>query len=169
MESCAECGYDYTTVGREGIAERLREFAGRYSLAMTQAEDRTLTAHRRDGVWSPLEYACHVRDVLAVQRERIALAQVSDEPTFTSMRREERVLEEGYNEQDPAAVADQIVARADELASTFEALDDGGWERTGVYNWPTTQVRTVEWIGRHTIHELVHHLMDIGRGIGGSS
>ena len=30
-------------------------------------------------VWSPLEYACHVRDVLGVQRERMLRTQAEDE------------------------------------------------------------------------------------------
>ena len=35
--------------------------------------------------------------------------------------------------------------------------------RTGVYHWPTTEVRTVDWIARHTVHESVHHFSDIER------
>ena len=42
-------------------------------------------------------------------------------------------------------------------------LDAAGWERTGVYNYPTPQLRTVEWIGRHTVHELRHHTVDVER------
>jgi hypothetical protein len=79
------------------------------------------------------------------------------------MRREERVLEEGYNDQDPAVVASEIDGAAATLAGTLDGLDDRGWSRTGVYHWPSTAVRTVEWIGRHTVHESVHHLGDIGR------
>jgi len=77
------------------------------------------------------------------------------------MRREERVSEERYNAQDPLVVAAEITASADALVRTLEGLDEGGWDRTGVYHWPTTEVRTVEWIGRHTVHESVHHLHDI--------
>jgi S-DNA-T family DNA segregation ATPase FtsK/SpoIIIE len=77
------------------------------------------------------------------------------------MRREERVVEERYNAQSPAEVAREVVGAAASLSGTLESLDDGGWQRTGVYNWPSRQVRTVEWIGRHTIHEGEHHLQDI--------
>jgi len=52
-----------------------------------------------------LEYACHVRDVLRFQRERVALAQAEDRPRFASMRRDERAVAERYNDQDPAVVA----------------------------------------------------------------
>lgn len=113
--------------------------------------------------WSGLEYACHVRDVFRVQRERVQLALAEDRPVFASMRREERVVEERYNEQHPAKVARQITDAAESLAATLESLGDDGWQRTGIYNWPTKRVRTVEWIGRHTIHEGEHHLKDIDR------
>jgi hypothetical protein len=120
-------------------------------------------AHSAPGVWSPLEYACHYRDVLRVQRERIGLARKEDTPVFVPMRREERVTEERYNEQDPAAVGVQIAVAADELATTLEKLGDADWAREGVYNYPTRQLRSVEWIARNTVHEGVHHIMDIER------
>ena len=78
------------------------------------------------------------------------------------MRRDERVVEERYNEQDPAEVSAEILAAADALMDTLEALDDDGWQRTGIYNYPEPAPRTVEWIAVHTVHELFHHRMDIG-------
>src|SRR5260370_1338741 len=62
--------------------------------------------------WSALEYGCHVRDVLRFQRDRVALAQAEDTPEFVSMRRDDRVLEERYNEQYPTVVAAEIVTAA---------------------------------------------------------
>ncbi len=59
-------------------------------------------------VWSPLEYACHVRDMLGVQTERVELAQREIDPVFVPMGRDERVVEDRYNEQDPAAVAAEL-------------------------------------------------------------
>jgi hypothetical protein len=34
-----------------------------------------------------------------------------------------------------------------------------------VYNYPTRVERDVLWMGRHTVHECVHHLLDIDRGL----
>ena len=47
------------------------------------------------------------------------------------------------------------------LATLLERLDDDGWSRTGLYNYPEPALRTVEWIAIHTIHELLHHRGDI--------
>jgi len=168
MEPCAECGYSYPALRREEIAPELRTLAARYRDVLTHVDVGRLRARPRAGVWSPLEYACHVRDVHKVQGARILQACSEDRPDFASMRREERALEEDYNGQDRAVVASEIDATAATVARTLDALDDAGWDRTGVYHWPTTEVRTVDWIGRHTVHESVHHLHDIGRILDGA-
>jgi len=163
VEQCSECGYDYDDLARDEIAPALRADAAALAECIAAVPDPTLRRRVRPEVWSPLEYGCHVRDVLEVQRARVLLAQVEDEPEFVPMRRDERAVELRYNEQDPVAVNDQIAAAADALARTLEDLDTAGWERTGLYNYPTPQLRTVEWIGRHTVHELRHHTLDVER------
>jgi DinB superfamily len=163
MTACTECGYEFESLGRGEIRTALMSFAGDYKQLLTSADSDRLQAHPRTGSWSALEYACHVRDVLRFQRDRVVLAQAQETPEFTSMRRDERAVEERYNEQDPAAVAGQLAARASDLARTLAALDDTGWRRTGVYPWPVREVRTIEWIGQRTAHELAHHLFDARR------
>ena len=122
-----------------------------------------MRAHPIEGMWSALEYGCHLRDVLEVQRDRIALTQVQETPSFVPMRRDERVVEDRYNEQYPKQVGGALAMLANALADLLDGLDDAGWARTGVYNYPTKQVRTVEWIARHTVHEERHHAADIDR------
>lgn len=163
MEHCAECGFDYSETARDDIPAAVRALAPRYRSSLQGHEPGRLRARPRPDVWSALEYACHVRDVLKTQRERIELALVEDQPAFAPMRREERVVEDRYNDQEPSDVARELDEAAVALAARFEALDEEGWQRTGLYNWPTRQVRTVEWIGRHTLHEGHHHLLDMER------
>lgn len=148
---------------RDAIPNALRALAVRYQAVLADTDVRVLRGHPRAGVWSALEYCCHVRDVFRVQRERVLLALAEDQPAFASMRREERVVEERYNDQSPAQVAREITGAAASLSRTLDSLDDDGWQRTGIYNWPERRVRTVEWIGRHAIHEGEHHLLDIDR------
>jgi len=160
MAPCDECGYDDETAGRAEILGVTPRLAAEHSGLLRSVPAERLRAHTRPGSWSPLEYGCHVRDLLAVQRGRVQLAQAGHTPRFASMRRDERAVEEAYNEQDPFAVADEITAAAGAFTRALAALDDAGWARTGVYPWPEPQVRTVEWIGRRTVHELAHHLFD---------
>ncbi len=163
MERCDECGFVYDSMARDDIATSLRALAARYDTVLADRADDVLRAHPLPNVWSALEYACHMRDVYSVQRERVLLALADEQPAFASMRRDERVAEERYNEQEPAQVAQEIRDAADTLAATLESLDDKGWNRTGIYSYPERRVRTVEWIGRHTVHEGEHHLRDVGR------
>jgi hypothetical protein len=166
MAPCAECGFDYESLGRGQVLAALASLADEHRLLLTSVPPERLTDHPRTASWSPLEYGCHVRDMLRFQRERIALAQAEKTPRFASMRRDERAAEEHYNDQDPLAVADEIVTAARELTGALAALDDHGWLRAGLYPWPVPEVRTVEWIGRRTTHELAHHLFDSRRLLG---
>jgi hypothetical protein len=184
MDRCEECGFSFDSVPRHEIAGRLRALSRRYREVMrlgavdnTPALDRTGTldgattsgcaVRRRPApdVWSPLEYTCHVRDVFRVQLDRLALALRVDEPMFEPMRRDVRAVEERYNEQDAWVVLDELAAGAEALADAFAALSPSEWLRTGGYVWPNPQSRTMEWIGRNTVHEGEHHLLDIERGL----
>ena len=160
MARCDECGYDVESLGRAELLAAVPPLAGEHCELLRSVPAGRLREHTRPGSWSPLEYGCHVRDMLVVQRDRVLLAQTEQTPRFASMRRDERAVEEAYNEQDPLVVADEIAAAAGAFGRALTALDDAGWARTGVYPWPEPEVRTVLWIGRRTVHELAHHLFD---------
>jgi predicted carbohydrate-binding protein with CBM5 and CBM33 domain len=168
VTACPECGYDFESLDRPQILTALTALAAEQQQLLESADARLLRAHPRQGSWSALEYGCHVRDVLGFQRDRVAAAQAAEVPCFTSMRRDERAVEEHYNDQDPRAVAGQLAAAARDLAAALSELDDAGWLRAGVYPWPVRAVRTVEWIGQRTVHELAHHLFDCRRLLGGA-
>ncbi|GGM69918.1 DinB family protein [Dactylosporangium sucinum] len=160
MDRCEECGFDYAGVPAEAVPERLRGFGARFAAALAAVEVRRRPA---PDVWSPLEYTCHVRDVFAVQRERLALGLREDRPEFVPMGREERVVADAYNTQDPAVVLAALALAADALAADFARLTAVELERTGRYPWPEPAERTLLWLGRHTVHEGEHHLIDVAR------
>ena len=160
MPGCAECGYEHDGLSRVQVLAVVPELAGEHAQVLTTAGTEQVRGHPRAGSWSVLEYGCHMRDVLRTQRERVLLAQVEEVPDFEAMRRDERVAEERYNEQNPGEVAAELTGAATAFTEVLAGLDDAGWLRTGVYNWPVRAVRSVEWIGRHTTHELAHHLFD---------
>jgi hypothetical protein len=163
---CGECGYDYESLDRRQVLDAVGSLAAQHRQLLSSVPPDLLRDHPLPGSWSALEYGCHVRDMLRFQQERISLAQVADTPEFVSMRRDERAIEERYNAQDPLVVGSEIVMAARQLAVTLTLLDAPGWLRTGIYPWPVREVRTVEWIGRRTAHELGHHLFDERRLLG---
>lgn len=165
---CDECGFDYDALGDAEIPAALRAFDRRYRAPLTrglpgETLDELLRARPLEGTWSALEYACHVRDVFAIQRQRVEQTLVQHVPSYEPMNREERVVSDRYNEQDPVAVADELAANAEALAATLEPLTDDQWARRGVYSYPAPTERDLRWLARHTVHEGRHHLLDIGR------
>ena len=159
---CGDCDftYDLTQASSAGagvveLAEEIASILGRRDVALRRRPDLE--------VWSPLEYGCHVRDVLLAQRERALAARRSSGAACAPMGREERVDHDGYNEQDPVAVARQLKDAAMLFANVLARLDDGDWDRTVVYNYPEAQERSLRWVAIHTVHDLRHHLADIRR------
>jgi hypothetical protein len=159
-ESCLECGFVYA-LGRADVLAWLRSDANAFLETFATFDGDAARTRPAPDVWSPLEYACHVRDVLRVQAARVEQAQREDEPAFTPMGRDQRVVDDRYNEQDPKQVAAELRAAADDFITLLERLDDAGWKRAGIYNYPEPALRDVNWIAAHTVHELFHHRRDL--------
>ncbi|ANR94002.1 hypothetical protein BBJ32_10030 [Mycobacterium avium] len=125
--------------------------------------DNAIDVRRRSrpDLWSPLEYACHLRDVLLVQRERVLAARRTGGADCASMGRDERAEHDGYNEQDPREVARQLADAATLFGNVLARLSNEDWDRTLVYHYPETRERSLRWVAVHTAHELHHHLLDI--------
>ncbi len=161
-DPCAECGFTYdlrqaATAGDDicaGAAEVV-------VLLCNNVVDVRLRA--RPDVWSPLEYGCHLRDVLLVQRERVLAARRVNGADCTSMGREERAEHDGYNEQDPIGVARQLADAATLFSNVLARLTADDWDRTVVYHYPETSERPLRWVAVHTAHEVQHHLGDVRR------
>ena len=168
VKVCAECQFEYASEDEASIPDRLRTLGRRYSAPLSRFlpnEDgpALLRSHPLEGAWSALEYACHQRDVFWFIHERLRQGLAEDVPTYAPMGREQRVIDDRYNEQDPADVAAKIAANADALADAFSALTQQQWARTGIYNFPEPSERDMVWLGQHAIHEGHHHLLDMGR------
>ena len=133
------------------------------------AENPTVARRPDPDTWSILEYGCHVRDVLLVQRERALLALRVDEPIVVAMGRDERVAADGYSEQRPADVARQIGDAALMFAGVLARLDAQSWQRTMIYGYPQPASRSLAWVAVHTLHEVVHHLGDMQRQVQASA
>jgi hypothetical protein len=146
----------------------LRAFGKRYRIPLTRGLkgedlDGLVRAHPIDDTWSALEYACHYRDVAAIQRDRLDHALVEDDFDPPSMRGEERVASGHYEGLQPGAVADELESNVEALAAFVEGLSDEQLARTMFYNYPERATRELEWVVKHTVHEGEHHLLDIGR------
>ncbi|WP_441952469.1 DinB family protein [Nocardia sp. 2TAF39] len=166
MNTCAECGFVYDLASAADVPSLAREHAVEYA-DLLGGDPGKLRQRREPEVWSPLEYACHTRDVLLAQRERVLTARRIDNPPATLMGRDERVEHDGYAEQSPTDVARQIRDAALLFANVLERLGEGDWERTLLFAYPEPQERSLRWLALHTLHELRHHLLDMHRQLDG--
>lgn len=163
VERCEECGYAYDLAAATQAGHDIQAGVTELAELLTTTAPRTLAQRTAPQVWSPLEYACHVRDVLLTQRERVLLARRADIPSAVPMGRDERVAHEGYAEQDPIEVAEELTVAARLLANVLRRLDTPDWELRLIYNWPLRTERTLRWVAANTLHDVRHHLLDIHR------
>lgn len=155
--SCPECGFDTQSFPRDQIPSQLLANAEEWRGVL--AASREVARRPRPEVWSPLEYACHVRDVFRLYHERLALMLAQDHPTFPDWDQDATAVEERYGEQDPQVVSAELLEAARRLAGGFAALREDDWRRTGSRSDGADF--TVESFGRYFIHDPVHHLYDV--------
>jgi hypothetical protein len=156
---CPECGLDAgrVTPAEIGTMTRTSTAAWERVLARPDVGDRPSPS-----VWSPLEYACHVRDVHRIFDQRVALMLAQEDPAFENWDQDETALQERYGEQDPAAVATELSAAARTLADRFDAVADDQWGRTARRSDGARF--TVASLGQYAVHDWVHHLHDVREG-----
>ncbi|SOE16165.1 DinB superfamily protein [Streptomyces sp. 2323.1] len=157
-----ECGFEYDLALAPTVSALVKSHADTYA-DLLQAEPSALRRRSAPHVWAPLEYACHMRDVLLAQRERVLAARRCDTPVAEPMGRDERVEHDGYAHQQPADVARQLQDAALLFTNVLDRLSPADWERALIYPYPEREERSLCWLAVHTLHELRHHLLDIRR------
>ena len=154
---CPECGFDAGVVTRADLPGSIVANAEGWRQALLRAG---VTERPRPGVWSPAEYACHVRDVHLLFEERLRLMLDQDDPSFANWDQDVTAVEQRYDLQDPAVVGPELVDAAARVASTYASVAEGRWGRVGRRS--NGSVFTVESLGRYHLHDVVHHLWDVG-------
>jgi hypothetical protein len=155
---CDECGFDSSAFPVEELAQRVRDNARAWTEALAEAgEDVAVRPFAT--VWSPLEYACHVRDVHALFDQRVALMLAEDGPTFANWDQDATAVEKDYGLQDPATVEADLVAAANAAADRYAGVAGEQWQRRGLRS--NGDAFTVETLGRYHLHDVVHHLYDV--------
>jgi hypothetical protein len=122
-----------------------------------------LRQRRAAKVWSPLEYAAHMRDVLLLFSRRIQVILSQNEPELEVISHDDLVAAGGYNRLDPLVVSEQINDAAQRLAGILNDLAPTDFALCGFRDG---EERTILEIAQRAAHESQHHLVDIARGLG---
>jgi hypothetical protein len=167
-ERCDECGFEAAAVTAVDAADTIRAFGRRYRAPLTRflpGEDgAALVRQRPDATtWSALEYAAHVRDVLALWGWALNKALTEDRPKLPAPDRDiadRTAAQQDYKAQDPITVTNDLAANAERVAAKVDGMGADGWERVVIIGDEELSSMAIV----HKIaHEGHHHLLDIGR------
>lgn len=153
---CPECGFDTNSFARDDVAGMILANAASWQDVLTSSGD--VRTRPEPDKWSPLEYACHVRDVLRIYDQRLELMLTKDDPAFENWDQDATAVIECYGAQDPAPVAERLTEQARILAARFSTVSGGQWHRTGTRS--DGAHFTIESFARYFIHDPIHHLYD---------
>ncbi|KLU11170.1 DinB family protein [Kocuria sp. SM24M-10] len=157
-QGCGECGFDpHLDVSATG--ELVRDTVERWVAVL---ERPRITERPRPGTWSPLEYACHVRDLCRVFRERLRLMLDEEHPVLPDWDQDAVAVQERYNEQDPYEASGEIAQELRATADAFDAVAGEQWARTGRRGDGTEF--TVARLAVYFRHDVEHHLRADVRG-----
>ena len=153
---CPDCGFDARSVAPADIASTALASTAPWTTVLARAD---ATRRPAPDVWSPLEYACHVRDVCRVFDGRVTVMLEQDAPRFANWDQDETAVAERYGEQDPVVVGTELQAAAATVATAFAGVRDEQWGRTGLRS--DGSEFTVLTLGQYFLHDLAHHLVDV--------
>lgn len=156
---CPGCGFSYSAAPVERVLRDSPAIPAQVRAAVAGVGRRRLRRRPAAGVWSGLEYVCHVRDVYVTSTIRLHRAVTEDRPALEPMLNDLRAQRFRYNERDVEAVLDELAAAAAGFSEELAAVPASAWERQ-VSRLPG-EYRDARWLARHALHEGRHHLRDI--------
>lgn len=152
---CPECGYQLHDPRL--TAERLTATVPRWEEVLAGP---AVTVRADPLVWSPLEYACHARDMVRLLGERVRAMVTEDRPQFADWDGDEKAVELAYWAADPQEIAADIAVQTNATIYTLEGLAADSWERPGQRS--DGAPFTVTTLCQYLLHDIEHHLVDAG-------
>ena len=155
---CPDCGFDASELSVDDVPSLLRDAATRYAVRLGEPDARRRPSA---GVWSPLEYSCHARDVCDVMRGR--LEQILDGRgelvQFANWDQDATAVQEQYWRSDPSTVQRELTAAFEAAAGAYARPTGEQWD------WPALRSNgsrfTARTLSLYFIHDIRHHLWDV--------
>jgi hypothetical protein len=153
---CPDCGFDASALHHREVGDIIRRDADEW---IRRLEAPHASERARAGVWSTLEYGCHVRDVHRIFNERVTLMLTQQEPLFANWDQDQTARDDDYAAQNPAVVAGELFDAAVTVADTYASVPEDGWSRRGLRS--NGSEFTVASIALYHLHDVVHHGWDV--------
>ncbi|WP_194898553.1 DinB family protein [Catenulispora pinisilvae] len=156
---CPECGFAAGAGSRDEVPALLRANAEAWRAYFAQNDPEHVRMRPDPDKWSPLEYACHVRDCNKIYSLRVGLMLEEDDPQYPNWDQDSTAVEDKYNEQDPDTVIAELIDTTEQVATRFASVSADQWKRTG--HRGDGSDFTVESLARYFAHDPIHHLWDV--------
>lgn len=159
---CPECGLDYGTLHPPFAINTIKSFPRRYTEALEPARnednEKVIRTRPSPDVWSAIEYAAHVTDLM--DEFAVVIQRMYDEqnPTIDFSDPDEKVEAEKWNEMPKEPLLARLNANSAALLAQVERVDAQSWTRTATFPWGERDLLTML---QNAVHEGVHHLKDI--------
>jgi hypothetical protein len=161
VDPCPQCGDFPAALPPEDLGHLAVERAASWREFLVHQDESYLRASPEMGVFSPLQYGAHVRDILRVYTERMVLGLEQGSPTVPIFNPPQEEWER-YNRMEPEELAVDLEMQARRLEEVIDEMDPAAWSRIvvndrGVYGVYTF---TVAGLACNAAHEAHHHLLD---------
>ena len=158
IEDCDECGFRWELWSPDPAASVIG-VTGTLLRGVLEGVDLDAANTRPSADWwSILEYVDHIRDALWVWR--FATDAAVAEPGIDLRTDGDRAMEEATRFDDVAKTIAAAETEGAALAAALRALDAEQWAAPSLVSDGVIDQR---WIARHALHEVLHHLHDVGR------
>lgn len=158
---CAECGISYGALSSTAALGIIRSTPSAVRAAVAGVTAESLRIRPEPGVWSMVEYVCHLRDVFVVYTIRLHRARTEHEPVLEPMLNDLRARRFRYQERELAPVLDELDAAVAGCGAEIDRMGPQDWDRH-VVRLPGER-RTARWLVRQAAHEGTHHRADLRR------
>lgn len=154
-EPCLQCGFAPGQPHGE-VGARLRAAVPRWRQVLARED---VAVRPEPDVWSALEYAGHVLDIMRVFTTRVEQMRSQDAPTFGDWDGEQAAVAGDYNARDPRSVASDYAIATARAAELFDSLGEDAWHRPGLRG--DGKRFTIATLADYWLHEVQHHLADV--------
>lgn len=153
---CDQCGFDPQQVALNQVPSQIKQQAQGWERVLGRGD----ASQRPDPqTWAPVEYGAHIRDMMAIVRERVGLMLDHDNPDLPNWDQDQAALEGRYEKLSPVLLIDEIDMEATMLANAFAKVSEDQADRPG--RRTDGSEFTIETLGRYLLHDLVHHAWDV--------
>lgn len=156
LHGCAECGFAWTIESDEALSH-VHAAGGRFEGLLQGRE-----ASRKPGpkVWSPSGYVWHVGDAVRAWSERLHSLGTDANVSWAGFDPNELARARRYDELPPGTAPWALARSTDSLVRALEPLD-----LDAAFVHPEWGEGTVTDALRWLAHEIVHHELDVRRGL----